>query len=437
MFINKRFYIVVIVIIACFLVGFKSVFMFTLAQFFLLALVVLTVYDYILLYRKKAEIKGARECAERFSNGDKNKVKLHIVSTYSIPVSLKIIDEVPVIFQMRDLLFKMEMGKEDYKILTYSLVPVKRGVYRFGSINIFVSTKIGLLSRRFIRRVPCNIKVYPSYIHLNHYEFIAISNKLTDPGMKKIKRIGQQLEPDQIRDYIRDDDYRTINWKATARKNKLMVNVFQEDRAQNVYCLIDKGRTMQAAFEKMTLLDYSINASLALSYVAMLKGDKAGLVTFEKTTDTVIPASRYGSQLQKIMEALYSQTNTFAESDFSSLYQSVNRNIKGRSLFLIFTNFDTIPAMQRQLKFLSMLAKKHTVIVVFFENTGIRELTEITPSDKQEVYEQVIAEKIAYDKSLIVNKLRQGNMISILTHPENLTVNVINKYLEIKARGFY
>jgi uncharacterized protein (DUF58 family) len=436
MFINKRLYIAVTVVVLCFIAGYKSVFLFTLAQMLLLSLIALCLYDiFLLFFLKRKAIHCVRECDERFSNGDENKIRLHLSNTYPFPVSLQIVDEIPPVFQIRDLLFKLEMHRRDDKVLHYSLRPVKRGVYSFGHINVFASTKVGLISRRFKAGEPFNVKVYPSYILLKQYELQASSNQLKQYGNKKIRKIGQQLEPDQIKDYVKGDDYRIINWKATARRSKLMVNVFQEEKAQNVYCLIDKGRTMQSAFKGMTLLDYSINASLALSYVAMLKGDKAGLLTFERTSDTMLPASRNPKQMHLILDALYAQKTAFAESDFQSLYQQVDKQIKNRSLLLVFTNFDSVPAMQRQLLYLSLLAKRHSVLVIFFENAELQALSKLQPTNKEEAYETVIAEKLEYEKMGIVQQLRQHNILSLLTHPHDLTVNVINRYLDMKVRG--
>ena len=436
MFVNKRLHIAVAIIVLCFIAGYKSALMFTVAQILLLVLIILCVYDFALLFLKqKNAISCRRECAERFSNGDENTVRLHLSNKYPFPVSLQIIDEIPDIFQVRDMLFAFQMNRWEDKVLRYSLRPVKRGVYKFRKINVFASTKIGLISRRFKTGTPVDVKVYPSYIYLKQYELMATSNKLVLQGNKHVRKIGQQLEPDHIKEYVKGDDYRIINWKATARRNKLMSNVFQDERSQNVYCLIDKGRTMQSAFEGMTLLDYSINASLALSYVTILKGDKTGLLTFEKQFETMVPASRYPGQMRYIQDALYAQTTSFSESDFSALYQYVNKNIKNRSLLIIFTNFDSVPAMQRQQSYLSMLAKRHTILVVFFENTELHELADRQPATKEEVYETVIAEKLEYEKTLIINKLRQHNILSLLTHPNDLTIKTVNKYLEIKARG--
>lgn len=435
MFLKKRFYIAVVIVILCFIAAYKSLFLFSLAQALLAGLLLLCLYELLSLYfTKKKPITAWRECAERFSNGDENPVNIHLSNNYAFPVDVEIIDEIPIQFQVRDLLFEMKMKKRESKVLKYHIRPTQRGVYRFDTINVFVSTKIGFISRRFKCGEPVEIKVYPSYIHLKEYELIASSNKLTQYGNKKIRKIGQQLEPDQIKDYIKGDDYRFINWKATARRSKLMTNVFRDERAQDVYCVIDKGRTMQSAFKGMTLLDYSINASLALAYVTMLKGDKAGLISFERSIYAMIPTSRASMQMNTIQEALYRPTPAFAESNFEVLYHTVNKQVRHRSLLILFTNFDSELAMQRQLRYLSMLSKRHSVLVVFFQNTGVEEIAERTPANKAEVYETVIAEKLEYEKSLIIHKLRQCNIMSLLVHPENLTISVINKYLDIKAR---
>jgi uncharacterized protein (DUF58 family) len=436
MFINKRLYIVVIAIVLCFIAGYRTVFLFTLAQLSLLAVIALCLYEIVLLFLfRKNAITCERECSERFSNGDENEIILHLSNLYPFPVTLEIMDEIPPVFQRRDLLFKMKMKTRENKTLKYSLRPVRRGVYNFGCVNVLATTKIGFVSRRFKSGKNAGVKVYPSYILLKQYAIVAGSNKLHLTGNKKVRKLGQQLEPDQIKDYVKGDDYRIINWKATARRNKLMANVFREERAQNVFCVIDKGRTMQSAFEGMTLLDYSINAALAISYIAMQKGDKTGLLTFERNFDTLIHASRTPVQMNRLMEALYAQQTIFAESDYLTLYRRIDKDIRNRSLLLFFTNFDSVAAMQRQLRYLTMMAKRHTLLVIFFENTELDDLLKKHPDNKSEFYESVIAEKMEYEKRLIVHKLRQHNILALLTHPDNLTVDVINRYLEIKARG--
>ena len=187
-------------------------------------------------------------------------------SSYSHPVSLEIIDEIPFIFQKRDVDFQVKLGANEGKTVTYHLRPTHRGVYSFGHIRVFVTGKIGFISRRYTCAESLDIKVYPSYLMLHQYELLAISDNLTELGIKRIRRVGHHTEFEQIKEYVKGDDYRTINWKASARRHGLMVNVYQDERSQQIYNVIDKGRVMQQAFRGMTLLDYAINASLVLSY---------------------------------------------------------------------------------------------------------------------------------------------------------------------------
>lgn len=270
---------------------------------------------------------------------------------------------------------------------------------------------------------------------MRKYELLAISQNLQNTGIKKIRRIGHNQEFELIKEYVSGDDFRTVNWKATARKNRLMVNQYQDERSQQVYSLIDKGRVMQMPFEGMSLLDYAINASLVISNIAIKKSDKAGLVTFQDKISTLLPASKRNNQMRSIQETLYNQKTAFLETDFSSLYVGLRRAISQRSLLLLFTNFESLFALQRQLPYLINLAKQHLLVVIFFENTELKHLIEDEAEGLKEIYHKAIAERLAYEKKLIVKELQKHGIQSILTPPQKLSINTINKYLELKARN--
>ena len=361
-------------------------------------------------------------------------MSIRVESSYPRPVSLEIIDEIPFIFQKRDIDFRVELRANEGKTVSYRLRPTRRGVYPFGHIRIFVTGRIGLVSRRYTCGEPMDIKVYPSYLMLHQYELLAISDNLTELGIKRIRRIGHHTEFEQIKEYVKGDDYRTINWKASARRHELMVNVYQDERSQQIYNVIDKGRVMQQAFRGMTLLDYAINASLVLSYVAMRKEDKAGLVTFDGHFDTFVPASRQPGHMQTLLEKLYSQKTTFGETDFSALCVHLNKHVSKRSLLVLYTNFSGISSMNRQLAYLKQLNHQHRLLVVFFEDAELKEYIATPAKDTEGYYRHVIAEKFAYEKRLVVSTLKQNGIYSLLTTPENLSIDVINKYLEMKAR---
>ena len=269
---------------------------------------------------------------------------------------------------------------------------------------------------------------------LHRYELLAMSDNLTELGIKRIRRVGHQTEFEQIKEYVKGDDYRTINWKASARRHELMVNVYQDERSQQIYSVIDKGRVMQQAFRGMTLLDYAINASLVLSYVAMRKEDKAGLVTFDEHFDTFVPASKQPGHMQTLLEKLYSQQTTFGETDFSALCVHLNKHVNKRSFLVLYTNFASISSMNRQLAYLQQLNRQHRLLVVFFEDADLKAYIESPARDTEDYYRHVIAEKFAFEKRLIVSTLKQHGIYSLLTTPENLSIDVINKYLEMKSR---
>lgn len=433
LFLGKRLFIALGVCVALFLFSFFIPVLGDLPYLFFGVLLLLVLLDMVLLYRTRKGIFLRREVPERLSNGDDNELKIYLENFYSFPVSLGIIDEIPFQFQKRDIWFKAHLAPREQKLITYLLRPTKRGEYDFGLTRLYVQSPLALLSRRFNIGSPKTVPVYPSFLKLRQYELMAVSNRLTDIGIKKIRRLGHSMEFDQVKSYVAGDDYRTVNWKATARKGDLMVNSYTDEKAQHVYCVIDKSRAMRMPFEGLTLLDYAINASLILSSVALVKEDKAGLITIAEKTKNVVPADRRPVQLNKIMEVLYKEKTRYLETDMEALYSTVRTTLKQRSLVVFFTNFESMSALERQLPFLKRIAKFHLLLIVFFENTSLKALSEEPAKDVQGIYIKTIAEKFAYEKKLMVKELAKHGILSLLTQPQNLTVNVVNRYLAIKA----
>lgn len=433
MYLPRRFYIVLMSVILLLGSGYVFAPLFIVGQGALLIFILLILIDGYTLYHIHG-IQAFRQCADRFSNGDDNQINIRVESSYSHPVSLEIIDEIPVIFQQRDIDFRLKLEANESQTITYHLRPTHRGIYSFGQIRVFVLSRMGLISRRYSCGEPQDVKVYPSYLMLHQYELLAMSDNLTELGIKRIRRVGHHTEFEQIKEYVKGDDYRMINWKASARRHELMVNVYQDERSQQIYNVIDKGRVMQQAFRGMTLLDYAINASLVLSYVAMRKEDKAGLVTFNEHFDTFVPASKQSGYMQTLLENLYSQQTTFGETDFSSLCVHLNKHVSKRSLLILYTNFSSMGSLNRQLAYLQQLNRQHRLLVVFFEDADLKEYISTPAKDTEGYYRHVIAEKFAFEKRLIVSTLKQHGIYSLLTTPDNLSVDVINKYLEMKSR---
>ena len=188
------------------------------------------VLDSVLLYRTKEGVFARRDAPDRLSNGDSNPIVIYLQNNYSFKTFLEIVDEIPHQFQKRDILFEAQLLPNENQQLRYELRPTKRGEYSFGAVNVFVKSPIRLLKRRYQFSQDKMVAVYPSFIQMKQFELLAISNRLTDYGIKKIRRIGHSMEFEQIRNYVQGDDVRTVNWKATARRDTLMVNAYQAGR---------------------------------------------------------------------------------------------------------------------------------------------------------------------------------------------------------------
>lgn len=435
LYINTRFFFALIGVGMLYILAFFFPFLMILGHSALLLMFFVVFVDYLLVFRPKDAVSAQRILPEKMSNGDENFIKIDIKNNYLFKIYVKVIDEIPFQFQKRDFLITKEIRSGKNVFFQYSLEPKDRGEYNFGALNVYASSPVGFISRRFIFQKDASLVCYPSFIHLRKYELMALQNEFLLGGIKKIRKLGHTMEFEQIKEYVPGDDVRTINWKATSKTSRLMVNQFQDEKAQRIFMLIDKGRTMKMPFNGLSLLDYSINATMALSHIILKKGDRAGMMTFSKKAENKVAADNKSGQLRKISEALYNIKTDFFESDFNRLYQDVKYSLNQRSLVLLFTNFETLDGLNRQMKYLRGIAKNHLLVVVFFKNTEVQKIIHSNPESMQEIYDEIIAEKFEFEKKLIIQELRKYGIYSVYTLPENLNVEVINKYLEIKARG--
>jgi uncharacterized protein (DUF58 family) len=434
LFVTKRIFIALFSIVVLFVFAHFFPVISIVPRIALLVMLALVLVDFILLYSTKKPLVIHRYLTDRLSNGDENKVTITILNNRTIVLSLRIIEELPIQLQKRDFLITSSIHPGQSKNFLYSVIPSTRGAYHFGNTLVFISSLLGLIERRIKGNNAQSIAVYPGFKKMQQYTLMATTNRLSEMGVKQVRKLGNSTEFDHIKDYVKGDDIRTINWKASARRNNLMVNKYTDERRQNVYCLINKGRVMKMPFDGLSLLDYAINASLVLSNVALSKKDKAGLVTFSNKMDTFIPADGKSTQLNRILHHLYKEETNFLETDFEKLYNVIHRKIPHRSLLVLFTNFEAFTSLERELPFLAKIAKSHLLLVVFFENTEVSKLLNRDSNKLDEVYAKIIAEKLSYEKRKIVRELNNNGIVALLSPPDKLSINTLNKYLELKNR---
>jgi uncharacterized protein (DUF58 family) len=435
LYLGKRFYRLLATVIFLFLLSYGLSYLFVVATLALILLLLTAILDYGVLFSKPNPVTAARILPERMSNGEENVLYWTIKNDYPFPARLQLLDEFPENWQIRDFKIKTKLDPGEQTRLSHILTPKERGEFSFGYLHIFIKTPLQLIVRRQTFSAPEVARVYPAFLMLRQFEFMA---HITDPGntgYKQVRKTGHSLEFEQIREYVTGDDIRSINWKATGRTGgQLMINNYTDEKSQQVYCILDKGRAMKMAFEGLSLLDYAVNAALAMSSVAIARQDRAGFISFGNKGGDFLPASHRATQMAGIVNALYNVNTNFLESDFAFLHKLIKTRITQRSLLILFTNFESLAALTRQLPYLRNISRKHLLLVVFFENTSVQTLASGDAGSIERLYEKVIAEKFILEKKLIVKELQRYGITALLTAPEKLSVDLVNKYLQIKAR---
>lgn len=435
LYFTRRFFMVMLGVAALLVVSYAVEMIYGMVWFILYAIIAFTLFELVVLFFLGRKVKVTRILPDKLSNGDQNEIFLKFENSFPFVIHADVIDELPIQFQSRDFVQKRILRPKSEITFQYHVRPTVRGVYEFGLVRVFASTKLGLVQRRFSSGDPQSVKCYPSFLKLRNLDLKAIANEHVVMGSRKIRRIGSTMEFEQIKEYVLGDDIRTINWKSTAKRGQLMVNQYQDEKSQDIYVALDTGRTMEMPFAGLSLLDYSINATLMVQSLALVKYDRAGMFTFGKKINNLVPADKRPNQMQLIMEALYNIETNYDESNFSALYAQMKRQISHRSLILLFTSFESMDGLNRNLSYLKGINKHHLLVVVFFKNKEITELANQKPANSEQLAKRIVAAKIEYDKRLMVRELAKYGILSLLTIPEDLNIAVMNKYLEIKGRG--
>ncbi len=424
------------VVVGIFALGFPFPILESLGIFLFLILLTGLLVEIILLYSSANSLTIERKIQDQLSNGDENEIDYLLKGNFGFIPKLQILDEYPIQLQLRNCTLKLTPSSKNFESnYQHAIYPKTRGEYFFGNIKVLIGTKLGLLNKlsSFDRKL--TVKVVPSIKQYKKFSFLAHTNRLEEVGVKKVRKVGSSTEFEQINEFQRGDNIKRINWKATARRTTLMVNHYEDQKAQKIYFLLDKGRMMHMPFNGLSLFDYAVNSSLSLAGVAKHKGDKVGLISFSDVIGSWIPAQSIGNQVSKISQELYHQKIRQKESDYSRLYKNIRLRMKGRSMLILYTNFDSIVSLNRQMKYLKAISKSHLLVVVSFLNEEIVELANQKTKGEQNFFDQTIAERFLQEKQQINQELNLAGIYTISTLPEDLTVNSINTYLKVKSRG--
>jgi uncharacterized protein (DUF58 family) len=409
----------------------------------------LIAYDLVLLllayvdYRRiedVSQIEIARHMPRRFMIGEENEVRITVAHRLPRRFRLTIKDEYPSGLELRGnrlmVATPLRRGTADRQAtVEYKLYAASRGDYGFGDIIVRRRSPWGLTVRQDRVKAAESVKVYPNINEARRHELSARRNRQMLLGNRKARVRGQGREFESMRDYVRGDEMRHISWTATARRGRLTTKQYQVERNQSIVVMIDAGRLMTSRIEQLSKLDHAINAALSIGYVATRGGDNIGLLVFNRQVAVYLPPQRGHAQLSAMTEALYNVKAQMIEPSYARAFQYLAQNCKRRSLVVILTDLVDRDASAELLAYTSTLLPRHLPLIVTIGDKDLRALVAEGPRKIADVYQQSVAEELLQQREEALARITELGGLALDVPAGRLSLELVNKYLEVKERG--
>ncbi len=395
---------------------------------------ILVITDYLFSVTA-LDIHIERECDGKLSLLVDNPISISITNRWEKEIIGSLIDEYPEPGRGKPDILDFQIPPDETSKLTYHYRPEKRGDVTFPQVHFRMNGRLGFITKRFVKKVETRAQVYPDLIQTRRYDLLARKGALFAAGFKPIGRFGRGSEFSQLREYNPDDEFRKIDWKASARRSKLVVREYEVERSQPLTLMIDVGRQMIGRIDEHTRLDYAINAALMLAYVAILKGDQVGLIAFGSKVQNYLAPRRGAAQLNRIIEALYAVQPSEVESDYAGAITKFVATWRKRSLLVLFSDVVDPTASSVLLTHLPSVHPRHLPLAVLLKDPELVETEQQVPSNATELYEKAVACDLAMSRQLASRQLSRAGCLVVDVAPADLTVAVVNEYLRLKARS--
>lgn len=400
-----------------------------------LALVGLMIFTDVRISPQPRDFEAVRRHDTRLSLGAWNLIQIVVRNNSRQRVTVTARDEPPPVFGLDATVVTGDVFPRAETTLAYHARPPRRGDYGFGNINLRWPGRLGLIVRQATYAIGGSVKVYPNLLEIRKYDLLVRRGQIQELGLRLSRRFGEGTEFERLRDYGPDDDYRRIDWKATARRRKPITREFQTERSQNIVAVIDLGRMMRSPVGELSKLDHIINAVLLFSYVATRKGDRVGLLTFADAVGVFLPPRQGTGQFYRMLEVLYGVQSQPVEPDYGAALAYLGIKNKKRSLVVLFTDLSGGPSVQSLVANLSALYPRHLPLCVTISDPAMLAAAAATPGDSITVYERMVAEQMLDERRVLLESLHRRGVLTLDVPADRLTIAVINKYLELKGRG--
>lgn len=353
------------------------------------------------------------------------------------PIRVWLRDDPPQPFSIADTdrMLSASLPPRQMTRLTYSVTPPTRGDYRFGDLYLRWESPFGFMRKQHRFEASEDVKVYPNLVDVKKYDLMVRKNRLWELGLRNSRVFGSGTEFERLRDYLPDDEYRRINWKATARRGKPISVEYETERSQNLVVLLDLGRMMRSPVGEVAKVDFAINAVLLLTYVAAQKGDKVGLLAFADDVLHWIPPRGGKGQFQRMLELLYGVESVMVEPDYDLAFSALASRHKKRSLVLAFTDLTGSVTTESLVAQMTRLQKRHMGLLVTLRDPSIQHLSQQEVMNSTSLYEKTVASELLDERRVVLERLGRQGVQTLDVAADELSIAVIQRYLDLKSRG--
>lgn len=379
-------------------------------------------------------IEVYREVREVLSVGVRNPVTLSFRNRHAAPVTLTCHDEPPQPCRWFDLPATITLPPQKLMQYTYGIVPHHRGRNAFGTIFLRKVSRLGCWVLQHDRPQPQPVKIYPDIQSVRQVELLARQNRLAEAGVRTSRLRGRGSEFDRLREYRREDEFRNIDWKATARQQELISREYVVERNQNLLLVLDSGRSMCNDFEGVTHFDRALNAALLLSYVALRQGDTVGLMAGGERMERWVPPVRGRGGVERLIGQVYDLEPSYGATDYERLFQELRKRYRKRSLVVFMTHSLDEVHLRTVTDALRRLRAPHLVLAAFLRNVPLETRTNTLPRSDVEAFQIAAACELVAAQREALSAVQQTGLLVVDCLPDELSSRLISRYLDIKAR---
>jgi len=375
-----------------------------------------------------------RETTRIASLRKNHRVTLQITNQSTKRLLAWIKDDVPEEFEPHPKEFILRLGPRSRTTVHYEMQASRRGAFQMEEIHVRFRSLLGLWQRFIAYPALSHIHVYPDMKQLSEYALLARTNRLSLMGVRRTRKVGAENDFERLRDYTPDDNYKFIDWRASARRRKLTVKDFQTSQSQRIVFLIDCGRLMTSESSGLSLLDHALNAALMLSFVALRQGDAVGMIAFSDRVHTYVPPQGGMKHMNQLLHASFDRFPQLVESRYDEAFLYLGSHVRKRSLVVLISNIiDEVNAHQLQ-SYLSTLVGKHLPLGVLMRDHRLFDAADKDPQNDAELYRAAAAAEILTWRHQVLRDMEHQGVLSLDVFPEDMTAPLVNRYLEIKAR---